>query len=251
MHNLSTMVHTLLQGTEEVYRRLPTVREKYQSSLSVEPGEDDLLDLTKITRQDQLGTQSGPSTAVILESGLGRIVESELLKSRVYSRNTQRHSISSVTSSYSSTSDWSILSGMSLAQISNISVLSLPICAYEIYGSRHYMQSKISSAPYTETKQVHSKTAISNTSKKTPLRQARTYKGFRSMLSLHGSIPLPRDKERLSVPNAKVLLLGECTAINHSAMNVAVYCLVITYFLRSQQFRQNHNTKSTTSNLKG
>ena len=56
------------------------------------------------------------------EVRLDPTLESELYASRVYSRKTHRHSISSLFSTENSAAGLSILSGLSLAQISNLSV---------------------------------------------------------------------------------------------------------------------------------
>lgn len=61
-----------------------------------------------------------------------------LCNSRVYLRTSHRHSISSIPSAFGSTCGWSFLSGISLAHISNISVISLPLCPHEIWNSHHY-----------------------------------------------------------------------------------------------------------------
>lgn len=65
-------------------------------------------------------------------------LESELYASRVYSRNTHRHSVSSLFSTENSATGLSFLSGLSLAQISNLSVLSLPIFCHELWNPQQY-----------------------------------------------------------------------------------------------------------------
>ena len=65
-------------------------------------------------------------------------LESELYASRVYSRNTHRHSISSLFSTENSAAGLSFLSGLSLARISNVSVVSLPIFCHELWNPQQY-----------------------------------------------------------------------------------------------------------------
>ena len=64
-------------------------------------------------------------------------IQAELEASRVYRRTAQRHSISSFPSGFHSAA-WSALSGVSLAEISNLSVLSLPISYRELWNPQHY-----------------------------------------------------------------------------------------------------------------
>lgn len=63
------------------------------------------------------------------------MLESDLYTSRVYSRTTHRHSMSSLLNSIG---DLSFLSGISLAQILNLSVISLPIFCHELWNPQQY-----------------------------------------------------------------------------------------------------------------
>ena len=65
-------------------------------------------------------------------------LESELYASRVYSRNAHWHSVSSLYSTEKSATGLSFLSGISLAQISNLSVISLPIFCHELWNAQQY-----------------------------------------------------------------------------------------------------------------
>lgn len=53
-------------------------------------------------------------------------------------RTERRHSLSSLSTSSMAGRSWSFLSGISLAQISLISVVSLPLSAHELYNPEHY-----------------------------------------------------------------------------------------------------------------
>ena len=72
------------------------------------------------------------------ESAFGFAFDKDLRASRVYGRLTYEASDLSLTSSRGRSRGWSVLSGISLLQISNISVVSLPITAAELYDSYHY-----------------------------------------------------------------------------------------------------------------
>ena len=65
-------------------------------------------------------------------------LESELYASRVYSRNTHRHSISSFCSTQNSATGLSVLSGLSISQVSTLSVVSLPILCHELWNPQQY-----------------------------------------------------------------------------------------------------------------
>ena len=65
-------------------------------------------------------------------------LESKLHVSRVYIPTEHRHSMSSLTSTNDSAAGLSFLSGISLAQISSISVISLPIFSYELWNPQQY-----------------------------------------------------------------------------------------------------------------
>ncbi|KAI9767951.1 MAG: hypothetical protein M1839_004303 [Geoglossum umbratile] len=64
--------------------------------------------------------------------------EDTLFATRVYKNTLLRNSVVSLTSSKPPTAQWSVLSGLSLADVSNISILSLPLSASELYNSRWY-----------------------------------------------------------------------------------------------------------------
>ena len=68
----------------------------------------------------------------------GLLFEQDLKASRVY-RRAKRHSLDiSIRSSVARTHAWSIFSGLSLGQISSISVLALPLYPTDISNPEHY-----------------------------------------------------------------------------------------------------------------
>ena len=64
--------------------------------------------------------------------------EQDLRQSKVYKRVQRRNSLASLSSSAAPSFGWSCLSEMSLANVSNISVISLPIAANELSNGGHY-----------------------------------------------------------------------------------------------------------------
>ena len=71
-------------------------------------------------------------------NGLDNHVENELYTSRVYLRTGRRHSLSSLSTGSISNPGWSFLSGLSLAQMSSIAVVSLPLSLEELWNPRYY-----------------------------------------------------------------------------------------------------------------
>ena len=64
--------------------------------------------------------------------------ENDLLSSRVYGRVTHKHSYMSLTSSAGKSRGWSFLSDLALSEVSNVSVLFLPISTDELYNGDDY-----------------------------------------------------------------------------------------------------------------
>ena len=145
IRRLTTAVHSILESSEEVSRRLA----------SVELGIASLIQHAPSTRRSLPDTSHRPSTAIstvhdmLDDSSTGPpilpeaiqfrpSIEFELFKSRPYLRTAHRHSTSSLPSGATSPSGWSFLTNTTLADISNISVISLPISYHEIWNSEHY-----------------------------------------------------------------------------------------------------------------
>ncbi|KAF8253427.1 hypothetical protein K440DRAFT_251340 [Wilcoxina mikolae CBS 423.85] len=66
--------------------------------------------------------------------------EDTLYKTRVYTRTVLNSTTNSFKSAQTIGSKWTQLTGLSLAQISNISVIHLPICASDIPNSAHWFK---------------------------------------------------------------------------------------------------------------
>ena len=81
--------------------------------------------------------------------GLDSKVEHDLFSSFVYLRARGRHSLSSLpsTSGAGSKQRWSCFSQLSLAEVSNLSVLSLPISCQELWSPQQYLSRRNSEMP--------------------------------------------------------------------------------------------------------
>ena len=69
--------------------------------------------------------------------------EHDLRQCKVYKRVTRRHSLESLSSSTAPSFGWSCFSEMSLANVSDISVMSLPIASTELSNGSHYERRSI------------------------------------------------------------------------------------------------------------
>ena len=138
--NLATTVEHILQASEDVSSRLARIETMFAA-----PSGDSATTLRAPIENDNADTRAQISMGEPLRSDLSRRIlqfdpnlESELHASRVYMRTKHRHSMSSLNSTYDSVAGLSFLSGISLTQISSISVISLPIFSYELWNPQQY-----------------------------------------------------------------------------------------------------------------
>ena len=69
--------------------------------------------------------------------------DQDLNTSRPYTRAMQKHTVWSTTSSKIHTMGWSCLSGLSLAEVSHISITNLPFCPQELWNGHHYLKTRL------------------------------------------------------------------------------------------------------------
>ena len=84
----------------------------------------------------------GPTTSETLTTVDGFAFEHDLFASRPYARAINRRPCWSATSSVVPTMGWSYLSGLSLADISEVSMLSLPLSPLELWNGDRYVTAK-------------------------------------------------------------------------------------------------------------
>ena len=89
-------------------------------------------------------------------------LESELYTSKVYTRTTHRHAMSSLLSRPSSVAGMSFFSGVSLAQISNISIIALPVFYNEVWNQQNYRNPKEHKIDFGLSKRVASSSEFLN-----------------------------------------------------------------------------------------
>lgn len=140
MGSLEVAAQSILEHNEDVSTRLAYIGTKIAGSMqyatsaveSATEASDDASTTRPTKRTIPKGFQSmsglGQSNAQLLKH-----TQQELEASRVYKRTAQRHSMSSIPSAMHSAAGWSMLSDLSLAQISSISVISLSISYDELW----------------------------------------------------------------------------------------------------------------------
>ena len=242
VHSLTMMVHSLLESSEDVSSRLANLEDRLARTTM--PATDTIevgsvfegLSLTTSTpalsTYQQLAIEAQEISTTTSEAAsstdpeLDPHVQRLLQESRVYSRTLRRHSVSTIPWSYRSRGGWSMLSGISLAQISNISVLSIPITASEIWGASHYMDPSVSQPLGIDKALVNKRLRAQKLSEIIPLRSPSISQSFgrlRSPFVLDpGEVRRLKEARRLkevnqSIQNPKkptLLLVG--MAINRS-----------------------------------
>ena len=82
---------------------------------------------------------SGKESEDLQGSNFSFTFDQDLNNSRPYARVMKRNSVLSTASSVAHTMSWSCLSGLSLGEISGISVIGLPISTHELWNGHHYI----------------------------------------------------------------------------------------------------------------
>ena len=138
VESLTTVVRQVLQSNQDIVQRLSNLE-----CLSTR-GKASQTGRTASTLDDGRSTFSSQSKAEVKLTetpGISLVpfsFDQDLIASWVYSRAERRRSADSLRSSAAVSFGWSCLSEISLANVSNISVVSLPIDIRELTNSAHY-----------------------------------------------------------------------------------------------------------------
>lgn len=149
VESLTTVVRQVLQSNQDIVQRLSNLE-----SLST-PGRASRTGRNASTLDDGRSTFSSQSKAedkVVESSGMSFLqfsFDQDLIASWVYSRAERNRSSDSLRSSAAFSFGWSCLSEYSLANVSNISVVSLPIDIRELTNSAHYRSLRHATLPRT------------------------------------------------------------------------------------------------------
>lgn len=135
---LCALVEQVVISNQDLSARLRRL-ERGQSHFSLDAGNPrSVLEDDALTIRPQVGHQTGHDVIPSSTDTIGFAFDPILQTSRVYSNCRFRHSQSSLTSSARQTVARSSFSSLSLSDISNISVFSLPIYAIDITNSKWY-----------------------------------------------------------------------------------------------------------------
>ncbi len=139
MNRLCTLVEQVLQNNEDMSRRLRTLEAGPKSqgytirsaTHDEDNNSDDASTLTPVPSNDKV-------TQVLPPNAFGFAFDEDLHNSKVYKRQLYSNSGESLVSSAARTTASSILSGLSLADVSIVSVFAIPVYAHEISNSQFY-----------------------------------------------------------------------------------------------------------------
>jgi hypothetical protein len=148
--SLLILVQQLVESNVEISRRLKTLETTFETESilttcfrngnSVETGEseeattDQPLEISQRTTSMILDNSSTGLPSIVFHSAF----ENDLNDSRVYKRTQPYECDVSFTSSTVRSHSWSVFSGLSLSQISSISVIALPVYSHEISNKEWY-----------------------------------------------------------------------------------------------------------------
>lgn len=136
------LVHQLLESNKEMSLRLASIRIQSDTassrSAAIRHGRYHNNDEASTIRPGRTGNGAVLDSELTQTVAFGFAFEQDLQGSRVYRRALVRDAESSDSSSFGRSVGWSFLSGLSLTDISCLSVISLPISRQEIWNSSYY-----------------------------------------------------------------------------------------------------------------
>lgn len=235
VEKLATSIDSILKSSEDVSQRLAN------TELSIAGAHDDITssiplvhgitdNSSEITIKPSADSYDQSITPSVEDSevNLDPRLQSEIHASRVYRRTWNGHSNSSISSSSQFGTSWSVLSGLSLSQISTITVIQLPISSEELWNSQHYSGSA-SVVKQTSDEPLRREGFGTKPQRKSEwslrddlfnLRIRFPLQSSTSKIPLNKQSPGLQDKEKLQ---AKILLLGKCvTLLNRSIIHETV-----------------------------
>lgn len=157
MSKLTTLVNQILESHQEMSQRMARIEQQgfgqSSSRIPTITGRDatpspSVFETYSTYDSDSVLTikgvisdsESGRNSELIRT--FGHAFDQDLNTSRPYTRARKRHTILSTASSEIHTMGWSCLSGLSLAEVSHISVINLPICPCDLWNGQRYHASR-------------------------------------------------------------------------------------------------------------
>lgn len=154
---LATLVTQVLESNQEMSRRMAKIEQwtfgQLPSSFSTLNGRDafpspsvvrtnttedneSVVAIKGLVSDSQNGTNGVPIRTFSFS------FDQDLKTSRPYTQAMKRHTVWSAASSEIHTMGWSCLSGLSLAEVSQISVINLPVFRQDLWNGQHYSASR-------------------------------------------------------------------------------------------------------------
>ena len=135
---LYNMVQRVLESNEDISKRLNALEMPCDGSHSfIDTTNGDVEDDRETIRPETENPRlDGPASFQTRDFSF--TFDQDLQTSRVYTRTANRQSNFSVRSGAVQSISWSLISGVSLSAVSNISVISLPISPLELWNGQHY-----------------------------------------------------------------------------------------------------------------
>lgn len=158
MSELAILITQVLESNREMSRRMASIEQQTfgrpPSTIPSIPGRDtvpspsmvetnttedneSVVTIKRLISDSQNGTNGEPIRT------FGFSFDQDLNTSRPYTRALNRHPVWSAASSEICTMGWSCLSGLSLAEVSQMSVINLPIFPHDLWNGQHYSTSKV------------------------------------------------------------------------------------------------------------
>jgi hypothetical protein len=148
--SLLTLVQQLVESNMEISTRLQTLETTFETEsiltacfrngnpVEAREQEETSTDKALESFQPTTPTVRGSSSTSLQSLDFNPAFEADLNDSRVYKRTQPYECDVSFTSSAVRSHSWSVFTGLSLSQISSISVIALPVYEYELFNEERY-----------------------------------------------------------------------------------------------------------------
>ena len=141
LNRLNTLVEQLVLAHQDIFGRISDIelRQGVEGQVSTSPDFLDAVSTTPTTNWPLVESSAeDQSEATSFDLQLETAIQETLASSRVYRRAYQEVDQISLISGATRATPWSLLSGISLADISAVSIVALPIFSSIIANSQHY-----------------------------------------------------------------------------------------------------------------
>ena len=150
-NELRNLVNDILQSNKEMISRIALLERDCSPELAAtsnytiakqRDGDESTIrsdDDNSTDRRLRLSRSTATTVSDTYNKSFSYSFDDDLRRSRVYARTAKRLSSASLSSSANWSIGWSFLSNASLSEISNISVIRLPITPQDLWNSKHYI----------------------------------------------------------------------------------------------------------------